>query len=787
MGDILEKVNSEVVNDFNWYQSLFYNFGPLILYLVVIILLSLYIKVKYNEKFNRKILLKDIFIPNKLKKYTLHISLLYSLIIAGGIFVFSHFNEIPKSYYSSWFFGNITKHFLIFISLLLGIWSLIVSYNVLRIQKSQIVSFEEFLSELRDSLYRLRIKATSKSDKNFYVYLYDYHPLIGNYSSPEKFKDYLKELRAIMPIENIHISFITYHQDYLASFFEKLSIDNDVSILSNSYDASNFIQNFEPDSTSSLLWKGKSIAQFHFIIIEDEAYQYVVLPERRGINKLFGVKSEDPFVVNYLQKSFVEKLSNIISPIDFECANGLYNIYFEPQSNVEKINIYYDFDNSKKDRKPDFILSSVDDFIHYDETDINGFKIKSFEIKKFPFSYELVKRNNIKSAESRLIHSRELDESIVNNHFVDYIHPDTLIPNKINSCLDKLKLITDNKIILKISVFYDSEFISLTDLSNSFNNVFTDEIPIIFIAQKPEYHLVLEVISVNKSSMYDVTYAESNNFRYTTLNYNGIKEFYFTSNMYESNNNLKENTKSVFENFGQLLDKLNAENNNIGLKKHIHRQWNYIDNITETFINDDNAKRDNYDIFCEIRKNFYEDWNLSNNDYPSATGVNIDFNNYFCLSAIAIISSENPNDVERINLESTKQINPYDYTDETKPGSKPYFKRGNIIQIKGNPNYMFISGTASIKGEKTYYEKNEKLLSQIKTTIDSIYHLINRKSEKTISLRNMDYIRIYYIDEKHLPIIKTFLNPLIHTIPHIYLKSKICRDDLYIEIETGRF
>lgn len=753
---------------------------PFVLTFLLCLMTYLGIKNKYISLYGR-FQISYIFSPYKLKNYTGIISLLYTLLICGVCFNFAFYCVNPNELKMfGWLAHNFTASISFFFTLQLGIWGLIVSYNVLRQQKSQIVSFDEFLMELTENLQRLMIKARDQNTQIYYVYLYDYHPLIGNFSAHKRYKEYKVVLDKVLEVHNIHVSFITNHQEALAGFFEKLSIDEDYKIVQHSFEAINYIKEFEQRNKievdikprNSVIWKSKSVSEYHFVIIHDIAFQYVVLPQESGKNNIYGIKSEDPFIINYLEKSFFEKLKLVISPIDISLKEEYLYFSFEPQSNIEEIVIFDDEDNK---------IIEVQNLLRYNEIDVNGFVLNKNHLSSYPFYYKVKKKNTDQIVKSRRIFYREILSAQEGTKTIDYILPHK-VPNNLQLewCLERLSALIDNKAILMINVFFDKD--SLIEEEVIFRvNAISKNIPINYIPQVPETSISMELTSLTDNSQKgEISYCEKNNYRVSIVELRGFKEYYFSSKEYVLDCSLDANISNKFDDLTLALAGFDLDYSDI------YRQWNYIGNINKSFFVD-GKEVDNYNLFCGVRKRVYESLNMNEGNYPVATGIGVASDNYFSLTAFAIneISSQN---VE--NLKISTQDDPYKYSGGVIKGPhQPLFQRGKIITFAPDRNYTFISGTSSIRGEQSYRDESNVIYSQTKITIESIYDLLKTKSNRIISLRNMSYIRIYYTGREHydLEIIKTFLSPIINDIPHIYLKADVCRKDLMIEIEATKY
>ncbi|MEQ9403576.1 MAG: hypothetical protein RIM99_08330 [Cyclobacteriaceae bacterium] len=677
-----------------------------------------------------------------------------------------------------WLKDEINTHLAIFATLLLGTWGLVVSYNVLKQQNTQVVSFEEFLSELRDSLQRLKQKADLDQDRTWKVTLYDYHPLIGNFSSQKKFGEFSKQLFEVINTPNITFQFLTYHQDILTTFFKKLSIDDDFKIVSNSYNPVHFITNVERKPIdgrprNATIWKSSHVSEFHFVIIEDEAFQYVVLPQPTGINEIYGIKSEDPFTINYLLKSFEEKVSSVISIESVRNEGNLYKIYFEPQSNIELI-VIFDSDGQK---------TTTREFIYTHDGDIKGFEIDRavLESLKFPIQYEAHKITDNIIAKSKPIFYREIFEARPKDQFFRYIIPpyDCQKKKELEYCYRELEQFIsehENK-ILSINIFFDPSSYEIKALTAKFDKLISIY-PSCFLCQIPEKSIAIEILSLTKESHVFADYESDFGIKRAVANFNGTKQFVYAAQS-NSSDVLKENVEKTYEGLYKFIAKDGIQPQNI------IRKWNYIGDITKL-----DGKDDHYNIFCGVRSHYYRE--LTEIDYPAATGIGfspkngfLTDSNDFAVKAIAFSSDCGS------TLKSTVQKLPFKYSKNVLNGDNvPMFQRGKRILIDGFSPFTYISGTSAIVGEDSY--KPEDIKDQVEKTIESLFDLLNpnnthgsRKDDKIISLRNLSYIKIYYSGKgkDDLKILKTYLGPIIKDTPHIFLRTEMCRTSLNVEIE----
>ncbi len=212
----------------------------------------------------------------------------------------------------------------------------------------------------------------------------------------------------------------------------------------------------------------------------------------------------------------------------------------------------------------------------------------------------------------------------------------------------------------------------------------------------------------------------------------------------------------------------------------LHRVWHYV-----PYINEDTEDLENYRSFCKARslafESFYgQDFEVK---LPAASAVGIN-DDYLVMYFIA-------GKKEGTHIENYEQVPAFKYSKKYGPRS-PSFARGTVISQEGK-NIGYVSGTASIKGEKTV---SPPIAEQLHTTMDNICIVCEQMglAERGSFYGPMPdpakydrhfkvYIRhpsdVTYIQEEFPKIIGA-----TDTDQVIYLRSDICRSDLNLEIEA---
>lgn len=218
----------------------------------------------------------------------------------------------------------------------------------------------------------------------------------------------------------------------------------------------------------------------------------------------------------------------------------------------------------------------------------------------------------------------------------------------------------------------------------------------------------------------------------------------------------------------------------------IVRQWNYIGNILSV-----RHGFQNYQIFNEVRSEYYHRYRRLTG-YPAATGIGMGLNGIiidFCAigadESILVKGLSNPN-----------QINAYEYGQKVLRGMKeagkpqkqpPQFERALLIAPYKYP-VLFVSGTASIKGQETIGIGDVD--TQTRITIENILRLADREringilnKEKAGSL-HCRLLRVYIKLRKDFDEVKDICEELFPEVPKVFIQADVCRNNLLTEIEA---
>lgn len=245
-------------------------------------------------------------------------------------------------------------------------------------------------------------------------------------------------------------------------------------------------------------------------------------------------------------------------------------------------------------------------------------------------------------------------------------------------------------------------------------------------------------------------------------------------------NDTRNSAEGAFEQMKAILDAEGMSFNNL------IRQWNYIGNILD--IKDGFQK---YQIFNEVRNEFYQKYR-SVTGYPAATGIGMKLGGV--LIDFCAVQLNNTASIKPIN--NPNQVNAYEYGQQvlkgaTNAGSSvkhpPQFERALLFTEKVTST-LFISGTASIKGQDTIGIGN--VGEQTLVTIENISKLTDQKRiDQKIINNDIDWgkfilLRVYVKNQEDFGKVEEICGERFPGVPQIFIESDICRDNLLVEIEA---
>jgi hypothetical protein len=357
-----------------------------------------------------------------------------------------------------------------------------------------------------------------------------------------------------------------------------------------------------------------------------------------------------------------------------------------------------------------------------------------------------------------------------------YVKPDRCsasVEDQINSCFSKLE--KPGKRIFKLNFFAgvsaNDTYDTLYDrLRNMVRDHFDNSVIFTLIAQPPiDCSILAEVFYFDESLWKAHVISEKNGSAFL-LEREGteILAGHVWSNFHEG---CRKNSEAVFESLEKLIHK-----SGFGLN-HIIRQWNYIENILGI---DHSSQR--YQEFNDVRSSFYKD-HFTATGYPAATGIGMNSGGVI----IEFVAMKSP-DAISLPVSNPGQVAAYGYSNDVLVGSNhkttPKFERARYLDLFGKKQ-LLISGTASIRGEKTVGAANPE--EQTHITIQNMQRLycmdVLKPAAGAVLNPVYGHARIYLKNRNDYRLVKKTFRGYYGNLPVVYLIADICRNDLLVEIE----
>jgi hypothetical protein len=152
-------------------------------------------------------------------------------------------------------------------------------------------------------------------------------------------------------------------------------------------------------------------------------------------------------------------------------------------------------------------------------------------------------------------------------------------------------------------------------------------------------------------------------------------------------------------------------------------------------------------------------------------------------------------DLKVSSVENPLQKAAFDYSNEVLIGdakyqgfckSTPKFCRAKYLENEATKQ-VFVSGTASIRDEKTIAEND--VVQQTEITIDNIEKLISEETlcsvdKQLTEIPALEFFRVYIKNSCDFRLVKETCEKRWPDITGIYVVSDVCRENLLVEIEA---
>ena len=352
-----------------------------------------------------------------------------------------------------------------------------------------------------------------------------------------------------------------------------------------------------------------------------------------------------------------------------------------------------------------------------------------------------------------------------------------LVDEQVASCLKQLVEINASKRIFKINVFVDTEsdaaYAELTaKVRKKVVALLSEDTIQCFIAQPPlSCRIIIEAFYYDASA-WDIEIISSGENAAALFRNNGT-QILVGNVQANKNHSCKINSEKAFE---SLIDIFHVTRFPISS---IVRQWNYLEDILGL-----DGEKQRYQEFNNVRSNVYGNA-FEANGYPAATGIGMNRGGVI-IEFVAVKSNETVSHP----VDNPEQIAAHVYSEKVLVGDEcilkttPKFERARYFGFE-DKKMIFISGTASIIGEKTVGVDDP--VEQTEVTIQNIKRLYSRDILNGITKNRLEpkygHARVYVKNRRDFAGIKKVFKAHFGDLPAVYIIADICRDDLLVEIE----
>ncbi|ARU03989.1 hypothetical protein CCO03_04245 [Comamonas serinivorans] len=201
-------------------------------------------------------------------------------------------------------------------------------------------------------------------------------------------------------------------------------------------------------------------------------------------------------------------------------------------------------------------------------------------------------------------------------------------------------------------------------------------------------------------------------------------------------------------------------------KPHLVRIWNYVPRVTA--INDQGMEV--YRDFNLGRSQAFDASGYDTRHMPAATGIGCEGDHI----AVAFLASTEAG----LNFENPRQISAYRYPAVHGP-RPPSFARATAWP-HGRPQWLFISGTASIIGHQTVHI--DQVMAQTREALNNVRLLL---AARGASLHDVDLLTLYVRHARDVAAVAAHVAAALAPQTRMLVtQADICRNDLLVEMEA---
>ena len=348
---------------------------------------------------------------------------------------------------------------------------------------------------------------------------------------------------------------------------------------------------------------------------------------------------------------------------------------------------------------------------------------------------------------------------------------------QLQNCLKQLEKINSGKRIFKLNFFVDTNSNSeydqlLKDVRSQVKELIGSDILISFISQAPlSCKVIVEAYYYDPENWDCQMFSEGGNG--TALFLNGTTEILLGTVHANHNSDCKLNAEKAFDELVETFEEAQFPLNSIV------RQWNYLEDILGF-----DGEEQRYQEFNNVRSDAYGKV-FEQSGYPAATGIGMSHGGVL-IEYVAVKSKE----MYTQPVDNPDQISAHQYTEKVLVGEEcnlkttPKFERARYLKYR-NKKLIFISGTASIIGEKTVGVGDAAKQTEI--TIQNMQRLYSDKVlaalPDDVANPKFGHARVYVKNRKDYTKIRNVVKKVYGDLPVVYILADVCRDDLLVEIE----
>lgn len=361
-----------------------------------------------------------------------------------------------------------------------------------------------------------------------------------------------------------------------------------------------------------------------------------------------------------------------------------------------------------------------------------------------------------------------------------YIKPEKAcgtLNEQLQNCLLQLAEINSGKQVFKLDFFVDAASDEEYDdmkyqIKAEVFKLYSNEIILNLIAQPP---LTCKIIV--EAFLFDPTAWNAKSFQFgddsAVLFQKDNSEILIGNVQSNKKQTYKVDAENTFDTLSKMFSELNFP------VKSIVRQWNYLEDIVGF-----EGEKQKYQEFNNVRSDFYGT-SFEKTGYPAATGIGMNRGGII-IEFVAIKSDK----AISLPVNNPEQIAAHHYSEEVLIGEEcilkttPKFERARYLELNGK-QLIFISGTASIIGEKTVGVGDA--VKQTEVTLENISRLYSDTVLSKISDEKLQakygHARVYVKNRKDFAAIKKTIKANLGDLPVVYIIADICRPNLLVEIE----